>query len=140
MCEDVTLIEPSEQAISRASLHIQNRVQRIRTINKGFNDLVEGDLISKDTTVHIFSNILDVELFSLSNLISIVDKVFNGVNYFIVSSPYINTSRTARIDSFIHYFQNKYYYDEYLSIDQPKGKWIKNWSRVIRVGKIIQDA
>lgn len=140
LCKEVTLIEPSEQAISRASLHIQNRTQRIKTINKGFDHLVQGDLTNTDTTVHIFSNILDVELFSLLNLISLIDKVFKGVNYLIVSSPYINTSRTARIDSFMQYFQKKYDYVEYLSVEQSKSNWINNWSRVIRVGKIINDA
>lgn len=140
LCEEVTLIEPSEHAIRRASLHIQNRAKRIKTINKGFDDLVQGDLTVTDTTVHIFSNILDVELFSLRQLIELVDSKFKGTNYFIISSPYINTSRTARIDSFMQYFQKKYDYIEYLSVEQSKGNWINNWSRVIRVGKIISDA
>jgi hypothetical protein len=137
-CSAVTLVEASESAIKRGALHLSSKVNSIKTINKGFDELSTSDFTSEPVNVHIFSNILDVELFSLSHLISIVDNVFEGENYFIVSSPFINITRTARIDSFMHYFQDKYNYEEYMSIEQSKGEWIKNWSRVIRVGKFIK--
>ncbi len=58
----VTLIEPSEIAIKRASLHIKkyNPEISIKTICKKLDDLTEQDIkkSSADTTIHLFSNIL----------------------------------------------------------------------------------
>ena len=137
LCEEVTLIEPSELAIKRASLHIQNKAKRIRTVKKGFDELIESDLKSAKVTVHILSNILDVELFSLTKLIDLIESKFIGTNYFIISSPYINTTRSARIDSFVHYFEQNSVYEEIKNIRQKKGDWTNGWSRIIHVFKTI---
>src|SRR5699024_10958277 len=60
----VTLIEPSECALKRASLHVSNDVENIKTINKGFDELEISDLKEKSVpdvvNVHLFSNVIDM--------------------------------------------------------------------------------
>jgi hypothetical protein len=137
LCESVLLIEPSEIAIKRAALHIKGRVKRTYTCNKDIDSLVDDDLlINKEAcTVHIFSNILDVELFSLQYLIDIVNRNCIGRNYFIITSPYINQTRLARINIFVNSFRNNDGFEMHYASDAPSGSWINGWSKAIRVYK-----
>ncbi len=60
-------------------------------------------------TLHLFSNILDVEFFKLDILF--LQKVSNsqsGLNYFICVSPNINDKRNARLDIFYRYFSDNF--------------------------------
>jgi hypothetical protein len=139
-----TLIEPSIIAIKRAALHL-NRYgyTRVRTINKDLDSLTDNDLRHITTnqylTMHLFSNIIDIDLFSLTQLIQNIEKHFKGTNYIIVCSPYINDYKTNRIDSFIRHFEEKFDFTEYCSINNKSGTWEKSWSRVIRVFKVVID-
>jgi hypothetical protein len=139
-CENCVLIEPSELALKRASLHIQNWNSNIITINKGFDDLLDADFeIAKKSSkhIHLMSNILDMDVFSLRKLIENIEDNFKGENYFLIGSPYIDISRTERIDTFVSHFEKYLSFDFLKKITEKKGQWIgTNWSRVIRVFKV----
>lgn len=136
-----TLIEPSIIALKRAALHL-NRYgyTRVRTINKDLDSLTDNDLMHinsvKQLTVHFFSNIIDIDLFSLTQLIDNLEKHFKGTNYFVVVSPYINDYKTNRIDSFVRHFKENFDFTEYCSVNNHSGTWIKGWSRVLRVFEV----
>jgi hypothetical protein len=107
---NVILIEPSEIAIKRAALHTKLFFPNatIKTVCKYLDD-VNQNYITTDPNkikIHFFSNILDVELFSLIQLQNLISSSQNGINYFICVSPYINDLRTERVNSFMRYFQS----------------------------------
>jgi hypothetical protein len=136
---EVILIEPSECALRRAALHISNDVQNIKTINKGFDDLKISDLKEKTIpticNVHLFSNVIDMDFFNLSSLIDNIEQSFEGIQYVVLSSPFIDVAKTERINLFVSkLLLNK----GILLLDETKskGSWINGWSKVIRVFKI----
>lgn len=137
----VILIEPSEICLKRASLHMSKYcpTTKITTINKEIDDLVDGDLHHElvGTKVHIFSNILDIDGFSINNILNIIDKNFKGTNYFVCVSPYVNDTRTSRLDIFMDHFRSKPYFRILKSIDDKKGEWKNGWTRVVRIFKAI---
>lgn len=139
-CENCILIEPSELALQRASLHIQSWNPNIITINKGFDDLVSDDFSSIKKSaryVHLMSNILDMDVFSLKKLIENIELHFTGENYFLIASPYIDISRTERIDAFVSHFESSPSFKILEKVTEKKGEWRgTNWSRVIRVFKV----
>ena len=66
-----------------------------------------SDLIinNQNITLHLFSNILDVEFFRLDR--ELLDKISSsqkGLNYFICVSPNINDKQNVRLDMFYRYF------------------------------------
>lgn len=138
--EKVVLIEPSDIALKRAALHVKhfNSTCQLQTILKD-NDSITNEDIGFDnnaTRIFLFSNILDVDDFSMEHLLSLLKQI-NGTAYFICVSPYINDAKTARIDSFVRFFKQTYNsYTSKANIDETKGEWINSWSRVIRVFKI----
>ncbi len=135
----VTLIEPSEIALKRASLHISkfNSATKINTINKDLDSLSKFDFESKktNTKLHLFSNILDIDLFSLTDLLKLINTTFDGENYFVCVSPYLNDLKTSRLDSFVKYFTRKNDFEQIISINNKAGEWKKEWTRVMRVFK-----
>ena len=138
----ITLIEPSEIAIKRASLHLRKFTAdtQIVTINKDLDSLQNSDFESNDlvTKVHLFSNILDIDLFSMRGLINFIRGNFMGKNIFICSSPYVSNFKTERIDGFVQSFSNNSNFEIISNISQKKGEWPgTNWSRVIRVFKCV---
>ena len=133
-----TLVEPSTIALSRASLHLRKfaNFAEIITINKDLDSTNKQDFLidkSVDITLHIFSNILDVELFSLSHLTSLIESAFSGLNIFICVSPYINELRTSRINSFVNNFEENLNFCLIASKDYNKGEWLKEWTMIQRV-------
>jgi len=111
---NITLIEPSQLALSRGLLHIdvlkENPI-KIRAINKDIDCLEINDLIIENLniTLHLFSNILDVEFFKLDKLfLEKVSSSQRGMNYFICVSPNINDKRNARLDMFYRYFSDNF--------------------------------
>lgn len=137
--KNLTLIEPSEIALKRASLHIRNfsPATDIHTINKDLDALVNEDFIKNKTNthIHLFSNILDIDEFSLTALLQLVDSNFPGDNYFICVSPYINDTRTSRLDAFVKFFSKKKDFAKINTIDNRPGQWKGTWTRVVRVFK-----
>jgi hypothetical protein len=136
----LTLIEPSEIALKRASLHIGkfDTAVEIHTVNKDLDGLVNKDFGNEKTNthVHLFSNILDIDKFSLTHLLKIVETCFLGDNYFICVSPYINDTRTSRLDAFVNFFSKKPNFKIIQSVDNSVGEWKGSWTRVVRVFKV----
>ena len=87
----VTLIEPSELALKRASLHIKAILPKaeIRTINKFIGSLKTEDFLlnQRINKLHLFSNILDVESVDLIILKKLVSSLFRSTSYYICVSP-----------------------------------------------------
>lgn len=139
--DKIILIEPSEIALKRAALHVRHFDKQCekKTVLKDIDSVQFSDIQSNTNAIkiHLFSNILDVDGFSMKNLISLVERTQKGNNYFVCVSPYITDAKTARIDEFVHHFSSKYYtYQNYCEIDNQKGEWKNEWSRVIRVFKV----
>lgn len=136
----ITLIEPSEIALRRASLHACKYTggNNILTVNKDLDSLISQDLINiKPTTkLHLFSNILDIDLFSLTNLLELINNNYDGENYFICVSPYVNDLKTNRIDTFVNYFSRMDEFELLATINNRKGEWINDWARVLRIFKV----
>jgi hypothetical protein len=140
--EAITLIEPSEIALKRASLHIKkfNNSSGIYTINKDLDSLNKEDFspIEKNTKIQLFSNILDIDFFSMTDLILKIKERFKGLNFFICVSPYVSESKTQRLDDFVEAFESHSNFELIKSVTECKGEWIgTNWTKVVRVFKVI---
>lgn len=138
----VVLIEPSEIALKRAALHVRHFDNQceLKTVLKDI-DSVQCDDIHSDTNavkIHLFSNILDVEGFSMDHLVSLVEQTQKGNNYFVCVSPYITDAKTARIESFVQHFANQHNtFSKYSEIESKRGEWKNGWTRVIRLFSVI---
>lgn len=136
----IKLIEPSEIALKRGALHVKKfeKNAKLITINKDLDSLIGKDLVTnnKHHNLHLFSNIIDIELFSLSQLLENIENNFKGINYFICVSPYITDIKTRRLDVFKKHF-NKYETVNFAEINNKSGEWDNNgnWTRVVRIFK-----
>ncbi len=105
----ITLIEPSEIVLKRASLHTKTFCpnSKIRTICKMMDDLISEDVISnkEKTKLHLFSNVLDIELFSMPELKKLITETQSGINYFVLASPFITDFKADRVDGFYRHFK-----------------------------------
>ena len=91
---------------------------------------------NSNVKIHLFSNILDIDLFSLTHLIELVKKTFKGENYFVCASPYVNPLKTSRLDSFVKSFSTNSNFNSIKEINNRSGEWDnKSWTRVIRIFK-----
>jgi hypothetical protein len=108
----ITLIEPSEIALKRAALHCKKYCSDISltTICKKLNELTEQDLQIENAniTIHLFSNILDIDDYSQNHLIELMEQTQTDENYFVCVSPYIDAIKTERLESFKRYFEAQY--------------------------------
>ena len=140
----IQLIEPSELALKRAALHIVkfHGNEKISTINKDLDSLGSSDFdflnLKSQIHLHLFSNILDIDLFSLSKLIELLKTKFIGLNYFVCVSPYVTDIKTNRIDRFVRSFSGFDNFEIINSINNKKGEWSlnNNWTRVLRLFKV----
>ncbi|NDW13829.1 hypothetical protein D0T50_13155 [Bacteroides sp. 214] len=127
----ITLIEPSEIALKRAALHCKKYCSKIllKTICKKLNDLDESDfnIPQSDITIHLFSNILDIDDYSLNRLINLIEKTLSKKDYFVCVSPYIDTIKTERLESFKRYFENKHTSSFQLLKEKLNGKVGTYW-------------
>jgi len=137
----VTLIEPSEIALKRASLHVKHFAPevRTRTVLKDMDSLEGTDVNSLDESVkiHLFSNILDVEAYSMQHLVEIIKHGIKGNNYMICVSPYINDIKTARFDSFVNSFSTMFQFKILFQDVASRGQWINNWTKLIKTFKVV---
>lgn len=137
----VTLIEPSEIALKRASLHVKHFTPeiRMRTVLKDMDSLEATDVNSLDESVniHLFSNILDVEAYSMRHLVEIIKHGIKGNNYMICVSPYINDIKTARFDSFVNSFSTMSQFKILFQDVASRGQWINNWTKLIKTFKVV---
>lgn len=139
--DKITLIEPSEIALKRASLHIRKFIAdaQIITTNKDLNSLLNTDFeIGGKKKIHLFSNILDIDLFSMPKLVQLIKENFKGENIFICVSPFVDTYKTERIHGFVQSFNNNPNFNIISNVSERNGEWTgTNWSRVIRVFKCL---
>jgi hypothetical protein len=110
--KNLLLIEPSRSSLERAALHSSfiGRCEKISTIHKDLDTLNNTDFSLKNGVpyVHLFSNILDVEAFNISHIQTLISDTFNGENWFIITSPYINDKKRNRIQMFVNWFSERY--------------------------------
>lgn len=86
----ITLIDPSEKALRRATLLCSKFCPNtnIIQINKEFDDLSSNDINCKClNTLHLLSNITDLD-FCVSNLASTISNGIANKNYFVIVSPW----------------------------------------------------
>ena len=123
----ITLIEPSPLALSRAELLCScfYPEAEIVAVNKRFDDLTSVDIkaSSEVLTLHLFSNILDVESYNLQHLIQIISNLPSEKSEYVIVSPIQNTLRTQRLKTFATNLGGFIYYENYLDkrqLDQEK--------------------
>lgn len=114
----ITLIEPSQLALSRAELLCSCFYPdtEIVAVNKQFDCLAAEDIrISSEVlTLHLFSNILDIESYDLHHLIQTITKLPSEKNEYVIVSPIQNTLRTQRLKTFASNIGGFLYYENYL--------------------------
>lgn len=137
--KSVTLIEPSQAALKRAALHVSKDTQVIRTINKDFDSLIYEDIAltktAGDLTVHIFSNVIDMDFFQLHSLIDLLRRNSSGLTYYVLVSPLISITKTQRLETFVEEISSNVNNKLLLVDDKASGTWNRGWSKVIRVFK-----
>lgn len=126
----ITLIEPSSTALARAELlcscFFPNAV--ITAVQKTFNELnitdihVQGDV----PTLHLFSNILDVESYDVRTLSNKVKSISKGDNEFVIVSPMQNSRRLERLEEFVETLNVNCYFEKYL--DKQQLREDKDWT------------
>lgn len=136
----ITLIEPSEIALKRASLHASCFFPNaeVITINKGFDDLVVDDLCIDDEmpTLHIFSNVLDLadDYFNLEKFAMLINDCAKGENHYICIEPYFDyeeqDEKLRRFSTLLE--AQPYYSDVYL-----KGAFVegRDWTCCVVISK-----
>ncbi len=114
----ITLIEPSQLALSRAELLCSYFYPEteIVAVNKQFDDLTAIDInvSSEVLTLHLFSNILDVESFNLPHLIQTVSNLPSEKNEYVIVSPICNALKMQRLKTFAANIGGFVYYENYL--------------------------
>ena len=112
--ENITLIEPSSLALSRALLHVDVLKQKeynICAINSDF-DCLDAETLECSNglkTLHLFSNILDVENFSLdTNFFKKVSQSSDTASIFVCVGPNRNDKLNNRLDLFFNYFDENF--------------------------------
>lgn len=126
----ITLIEPSALALSRAELLCSHFFPEatIIAIQKGFDELLENEIrINVDCpTLHLFSNILDVETYDIAPLADKIKASCQGDNEFVIVSPIQNARRMIRIKDFVDYLGANLYFEKYL--DKQQLREDKDWT------------
>lgn len=126
----ITLIEPSAFALSRAELLCSCFFPEasITAIQKGFDELL-GDEIRIDVdcpTLHLFSNILDVESYDIVPLADKIKASCQGDNEFVIVSPMQNARRMGRLKEFVDFLGVNCYFEKYL--DKQQLREDKDWT------------
>ncbi len=139
--DSVTLVEPSEIALRRASLHVKHFKSQInvKTVLKDIDSLSFDDIKTSDNTIklHLFSNILDVEKYSMVHLVDVINGSCNTLNYFVCVSPFINDIKTARFESFADFFNKNVPYHVIYEDKSRRGEWINNWTKITKIFKCV---
>ncbi len=126
----ITLIEPSAVALSRAELLCNCFFPEatITAIQKGFDELLEDDIrIDTDCpTLHLFSNILDVESYDITPLADKIKSSCQGDNDFVIVSPMQNARRIGRLSEFVDFLGVDCYFRKCL--DKQQLREDKDWT------------
>ena len=126
----IILIEPSALALARAELLCNCFFPEatITAIQKDFDELL-GDEIRIDTdcpTLHLFSNILDVESYDIAPLADKIKTSCQGDNEFVIVSPMQNARRMCRLKEFVDFLEVNCYFEKYL--DKQQLREDKDWT------------
>lgn len=126
----ITLIEPSALALSRAELLCNCFFPEatITAIHKGFDELLEDEIrIDADCpTLHLFSNILDVESYDIAPLADKIKASCQGDNEFVIVSPMQNARRIGRLTEFVDFLGTNCYFRKCL--DKQQLREDKDWT------------
>jgi uncharacterized protein (TIGR02145 family) len=132
--KSITLVEPSELALKRAALHVHKLfpTAEIRTVHKDFNSLSIEDIQIEDnqTVLHFFSNVLDIECFSIEQLAELIKKNKTH-NFMVCVSPFINEYKNQRLYNFINCFPNANTLADYINQE-----WQNGWTVDYKVVEI----
>ncbi len=129
----ITLIDPSEICLKRAALHasIFFPEARIVTINKRFDDLNERDIACNEwldglymrreieeneiiPKLHIFSNVLDIDTFNMTQLANLIKGRMEGYNQFVCVGPFFHSDeKDNRMSYFSSLFCNDCFFKDY---------------------------
>lgn len=136
----IILIDPSELAIKRASLHCKaiNSECSVRTVCKKLDDVELNDIgiIRNNVVVNLFSNILDIDDYSTPHILSLMEGIKKAENYYVCVSPHINDIKTNKIDNFRRYFQTMSGYVEFHNVDNTKLSEFWMCNNVFKSGSI----
>ena len=141
----IVLVEPSEMALKRAALHANVLFPNatLVTINKGFDDLVDEDIVSdaEVMTLHILSNVLDLAktdldpkgYFDLNRFADLISANLEGENQFVGVEPLFNHNIT---DEKFPRFWKRVGISKDFKLICNKGEFVtgKNWTCVIVCG------
>ena len=135
----VTLIEPSEAALKRAALHVSVFFPdaEIATINKGFDDLKTKDMVCDEDvpTLHLLSNVLDLECFNLIEFKKLVKNRIGPSNLFVCVGPYFgDKDRSKHMDSFAKYYKGEEIFSE--DLDAYELDEDNSWTCMVRCFKV----
>ncbi len=126
----ITLIEPSSAALARAELLCTRFFPDaiVTAIRKPFDNLHVTDIQVKEDipTLHLFSNILDVESYDVKALSDIVKSSCKGDNEFVIVSPMQNARRLERLKEFVEHLGVYCYFEKYL--DKQQLREDKDWT------------
>ena len=121
---NITLVEPSEIVLKRAALHCKKFAPNVHlhTILKKLDEIESSDIktLFNIPTIHLFSNILDIDDYSSSHLLSVVDDILTCKNFFVCVSPYIDDIKSAKLNSFMNHFKDLPTFSVYHNIENTK--------------------
>jgi len=128
-------------ALSRASLlcsHFYPNAE-IATVNKDFENLTENDieLSSSIPTIHLFSNILDVESYEIEIFAQLVKTISYDDNEYVIVSPIQNANRMKRLKDFVNILDNNQYFEQYLDKREFRGD--KDWTCAVLICSTKDD-
>lgn len=112
--KNICLIEPSLLALNRGLLHVDIfKINPINVvgINSNLDCLKQEELFFDKNckTIHLFSNILDIEGFVLNtDFFQKVSSTLQNDSLFVCVSPNINDKRNSRLDLFYKFFDENY--------------------------------
>ena len=114
----ITLIEPSEMCLKRATLHTSVFFPdtEIKTVNKTFNELEEYAIYCTEDipTLHILSNVLDMLSFNLKKFTNLVKTCLKGYNQFVCVGPFFNNIvKDNRMTDFASQISGKISYETF---------------------------
>ena len=89
---------------------LKQKEYKIKTINCEIDCLKEEDILFENNsfTLHLFSNILDIEDFKISDLLNKISSKIQNDCLFVCVSPKINDKRSNRLNLFYRYFDENF--------------------------------
>lgn len=134
----ITLIEPSNIALSRAALLCHKVIPNalIETVASGFDKLRSEQITNSNVPkIHLLSNILDMTCYDLSHLAKVINRVKNKGDLFICVDPwYHDVSRDGRQRVFMRLLHGEEIYHEAFNAYELQED--KSWTAYITIFKV----